>query len=378
MQKTRTLPEVVYALRERGFDLSTKSSAFLGEDVWRRTETAGQSPWFVKLFAGIGAWIAGILFAAFVIASLPFAESEIGIFSFGLGLVLVALVMSRLSSSDGTFVSQLALAWSLAGQVLFLIGLMMTIDSNLGSEALIGGMYGLILLELVLLIFYRDHIQRVLSMLAITVALVVLLFEFEAFEAVHALTLVLAAIPLLLDTRRTLFVVEGLDDMTQAISQGALISLLLLLLIPLDADVTMDPLFDTRWWWLSALVLWVALLGLVALVGRDWGVDWPAFLQNLDSKQWPLGVLLGLLLLILIPAAQMPGLLAALLVLGWGYRHRNWTFVGLAIVFLGGYLGFYYYSLEWTLLTKSLSMLAVAALLFLIRFWLQYQFGRSA
>ena len=72
-------------------------------------------PWFIGLLLGIAGWIAGICLLIFVVMAFKVGSGDSGMFV-GPVLLVAAWGLFRLDR-DGAFVSQLALALSIAGQV---------------------------------------------------------------------------------------------------------------------------------------------------------------------------------------------------------------------------------------------------------------------
>lgn len=72
-----------------------------------------------------------------------------------------------------------------------------------------------------------------------------------------------------------------------------------------------------------------------------------------------------------LAALKAPGLAPATLILLLGHANGNQVLSGLGVVALLGYLSFYYYSLEATLLHKSALMAATGLALLAARFLLQ-------
>ena len=80
--------------------------------------------------------------------------------------------------------------------------------------------------------------------------------------------------------------------------------------------------------------------------------------------------------LLLIPAYQTPGILAAVIVLLLGFWRNNVLLMGLATLFLLFFLSAYYYNLEITLLNKSYILMGTGVVLLALRFAFQQVVGR--
>jgi Domain of unknown function (DUF4401) len=91
-------------------------------DVLPKTpEAAPERPWYIGLLLGVAGWFAGLLLLVFVAAVL---RPDSGPGALTLGIVLLAAAWGLFKvDKDGAFVSQLALALSIAGQLALLYGL---------------------------------------------------------------------------------------------------------------------------------------------------------------------------------------------------------------------------------------------------------------
>ena len=107
--------------------------------------------------------------------------------------------------------------------------------------------------------------------------------------------------------------------------------------------------------------LFVLLLFLLSQIVQDLGYG----LQNRVVIALAAGCFL-----LLVPSLRMPGILAALIVLVLGFWRSNRGLMGLASIFLVFYIWAYYYSLEWTLLVKSLVLLGSGGILLAVRFFI--------
>ena len=314
------------------------------------------SPWYLRLFVGLSAWIAAILFIVFLGMAEIIDPEDSGLL---LGLAFCALAAGLAwwkPRSD--FLGQLALALSLAGQILFVIGL--ASQSSSLARALFGDPWeweltltaiGLIILELVLLLVYRTRLHRLISALVIYGALLAILFEWDALTWVHGYLFLLAAGFVALQVFDLRLLAGGMGELAQPVTYATALFLLGLLLLPLFDEGDLD-------WRITALLLGLVLLALGwrVLLSLGWGLRSGAGL-----------FLLAGCVLLCIPALRMPGILAALIVLLGGFWRGNRLLVGLAAVFLVFYVGAYYYSLEWTLLVKSLALMGAGVLLLALR-----------
>ncbi|MFQ5401616.1 MAG: DUF4401 domain-containing protein [Anaerolineae bacterium] len=303
------------------------------------------SPWYVRLFAGLSAWIAAVFFISFLFEADILQNEESGMV-LGLLFCAIAVGLNRRGPRNG-FWGQLGLALSLSGQVLFIMGL-----GRLWDEVVPVAL-ALISLEILLIWAYQDRLHRFIATVVVTGAILTMIVDTEFYEAVHLLILALAAGVFLRFRRESDLLVSGWDELARPLGYGAAVSLLGVLILPLVEE------FDVQWWWITAVLLLVVLLFLVSQIAADLGLS-----LGSGAMTWLLAGCVALL----APAVRTPGILGAFLLLLLGFWRSNRLLAGLAAVFLLFYLGAYYYSLEWTLLVKSFALIATGAILFLLRF----------
>jgi len=119
---TPTIRQVLTQLQSEGVRLP----AYDPQRVFR-VQPPTNSPWYVRLFAGFGAWTAAILLVAFLFVA-EIVESEGVALVIGLMLCAGMLALSRTRSTND-FVQQLGLSLSLVGQVLVTFGIAIISES---------------------------------------------------------------------------------------------------------------------------------------------------------------------------------------------------------------------------------------------------------
>jgi len=123
----------------------------------------------------------------------------------------------------------------------------------------------------------------------------------------------------------------------------------------LDTDVLAIP-------YVTALALLALMLWVEARLLQDYDMALSA----------PLAIgVFGITALLALPSMVAPGILAGLLVAVLGFRRRDALLRGIAYVFLIGFVGEFYYALDTSLLTKSLIMAFVGAVMLVGRFGFQ-------
>jgi hypothetical protein len=135
------------------------------------------SPWYVRLFVGVSAWLAAIFLLGFLFMASILQSGE-GTIVVGLVFCAVAVGINR-AIPRNDFLGQLALALSLAGQVLLIVGL-----GELGKSPTEIALT-LIILEGALIWLYQDRVHRFISTVVIAGAVLTVIFDFEIFELIH-------------------------------------------------------------------------------------------------------------------------------------------------------------------------------------------------
>lgn len=305
------------------------------------------TPWYIRGLIGIGGWVAALFFILFL-GVLGIIDEGSQAIVVGFIFCLVAIGLKWLTRRS-VFAGQLALAVSLAGQALFIGGLTSEID-NISITLLIT-----ILFEGVLLIFYPDKLHRFLSTLVICGAIFWLFIDLEIQEVSHLVLILLAVGTVLLWLYEARLIVTPLRQFYRPVGYALPVAMFGFLLLSFSEEM------EIKWWWLSAGGLLLVLFYLEYLILRQQGL-------GLQTKIVP-WLLAGTLILI-IPAFQTPGILAALigLLLGFQGGREARLLLGLSIAFLAVFLIGYYYNLNLTLLTKSFVLMGTGLIFLGLRY----------
>jgi hypothetical protein len=247
---------------------------------------------------------------------------------------------------NSIFVAQLALALSMAGQVLFGGGVA-SLSRGVPTTVL-----AVVALEVLLIAVYPDVVHRFLSTVVIVGALVGLLLEWELPGAIHPLVGLLAAGALVLWERESVLAAARAERLSRPIGYGLAVALLGVLCLGINDLIAIPH------WWISGLLLLPLLLVLeYRIVSR--------FEPRAAAAIVPW--LVGGTVLVSLPALWTPGVLAAVVVIVLGFQRGNRLLLGLGAVFLAVFLVAFYYHLDITLLLKSLILLATGLLLLGLR-----------
>lgn len=354
MNNELNMPALLAQLDEEGFALPEGYRDSTNSVLAKRAEM--KSPWYIRLFSGFSAWIAALLLIVFLFLA-EILEDEVGALIAGIVFISVALGIN-MARGRNDFLRQLGLALSLAGQTLFIYGLVEIFDDSFIVPLLI------IAVEVGLIVAYQDRFHRFLSVLIIVGTILSVIFDQQAYDLVHILIFALAISPVLLYQRDHRFLVSGMDELVQPVGIGIAASLLGLLILPL-----IDVIFIQEWW-ITAIML------LVVHLYQAWEITTDLQLST-SSRAIPW--LMAGSVLLAIPAVRVPGILGAAIILLLGFWRNNRSLIGLASAFLLFYVAAFYYTLDSTLLEKSLALMATGVILFGLRYViLRYTSGGEA
>ena len=351
-------------------------SATGSADLWARLQSAGlvtgaapppdaaPAPWYVRAMVGIAGWIAASFFFGFIGAAFHFVLRN-GDASIVTGLVLCAAAVAMLRTlARREFFAQFALAVSFAGQALVVAGLFQLYRSH---EA---GVYvAIAALEVVLAAVAPNPVHRTWSAFAAAIAVFFALHEWHAaflFPGALAAAFVL---------------VHGNDARlarTSAICQPVAsgLALALVALVPLTMIVGFTfPMASSgrpsapRGEWAGPL-----LLAAVFVASTAWLVVKNGF--GLMSRVGVVALITSVLLA--IAGMKVPALLAGFLVVMFAFASGHLAMTGLGIVAVISSLSYYYYSLDATLLEKSISLVAAGVILLAARSAMRLAFAGKA
>lgn len=306
------------------------------------------TPWYIKIAYGITAWVASLCLLCFIVYGAVLVEEAIGFMVLGLFLVIVASSL-KWAFRHSIFVGQMGLAFSLAGQGLFAGGVMMQ-SEDLTTTALV-----VIGLQIGLIFGYPDMIHRLWSMwVIIKMILLIVVCEWEIYNATHALVIILAALSLLLWMNDFNLIPSAyLTAIIRPVGYGMALAMLGILILSVLVNKT-----SIDQWWISSVGLWLVLLVLTLLI---------IFQPELDISNLVGSIILIGLTLLLILTWQAPGILGGLLILLLGFWRGNRLLTGLAITFGIFFIAGFYYNLELDLQQKSFILMGSGAVFLLIR-----------
>jgi hypothetical protein len=316
-------------------DLPERAAAALAEAPRETT------PWYIHLIVAFGSWVAAILLIVFMVL-VQLIESAGAALVVGLILCAAAIMLRRLVDRVG-WLAQLPLAICLAGEVMVVAGVSFG-DLASGDDVINLALLTLVVLELALIVLYRDWLHRFLSAAVIAGALLGLLLNNDLRLGAAILVAGLGWAVALVWERESAWARH--DALGRPVAYGLVVGFLGCLIALVFDETPLD---------------WPASLGLAAALVY---VAWTLLAQaSLQARL--LGA--GGALLLLAPAWDTPGMLGAALVLVVGFSRGNRVLIGLGGLFLAGFISQYYYALDMTLLQKSFAMAAAGLLLLAAR-----------
>jgi len=349
-RETVALQQLVDGLRSEGL-LPENSDAAVATFVENMHQV---QPWYVRTMVGFGAWIASLLLIGFV-GSIGFA-SDAGFVIVG-ALFIAGAIFARMKSQND-FMVQSALASSLAGQALLAYGIV-EITGGGDFEAVL---VIVIILNAILFFVFPDRTHRVLSILIATASIGFLLYAWKLSATVPIIGPLVAAAMVFFYQRQGWFIESGKGHLIRPLITGLMLTafgFLLLSTVYILPELGWEFAFYPRPW-ISTLLLGALLLYMGTRV-------WPQFGDKSGSTG--MAVFYALLLLITAAAWVIPGLLLALIVIMLGASSGNRVFIGAGVTFLVVFIATYFYGIQVSMLTKSITLVATGAVVLVAR-WL--------
>lgn len=322
-----------------------------------------QAPWFVRGLQAFSGWLAALFLLGFIATGLVFVvESPAA--SMGVGLAMVGAAFALLRMARGDVLEHMALAVSLAGQLLIAWGIVELWEL---SNSLWWLLFGL---QAMLALVMPSRVHRSFSALAASLALYMAL-SVSAMGQVASGILLLALTLLWLNEFRWPRRINAM----QAWGYGLLIGLLFIQCLALSGQpfwfwFDHQSRGDFAWLapWLSVVLIAISLILLLYAV----------FQRHLPFKthkaQLTGSVFVGAAALLLI-TFYAPGIGQGVVVLLLGFAIGHRVLVGLGVFsLLEGIVSFYYW-LDVTLLTKALTLLLVGGFLLVMRWGLRRWLG---
>ena len=296
-------------------------------------------PWYIRLLASAGAWGTAISVTG-LMGLLGFLDEEVFCVLLGAVVLGASVVLRRvIGDTHRTFPVQLALAGAVTGQLLFLGGMVEIVNDE--SVLLVAAvMYA------VLVVAYPDRLGRFLATFGCCLSLGFWIYDVIPDVPMHLLaSLIFPAAVWLMDAEASLE--RGpLAEARAPVAHGLLGSMFGLLIFALIDRNTQGQLI-----WFTSIGLTAGALFLAYRVREAL----PAGDRPGPSRT---AVLLGGLAVLGALTWSVPGIIVAIGTLVLGFHRRDRVVAGAACLFLTGFLIFFYYDMDMSLLTKSFVLIA--------------------
>lgn len=337
------------------------------------------SPWYIEGLMGCGGWLAAIfiigLFSTCIFSTWHISDETLsGSLLIVIGAVLTVGTLylnyiTRLTGKPNVFASQLSLAMHLAGHILLLGG----INTVFGLWRLDGAFIPImvivtIALQLLFIRYYADHIFRFISVLVIIAALNLLVYDTEYYVGLSIIVTMTGVLVSFLWTDR-LSAAQQVAYYRLLQPLGYALAIGMMGTIIFELTVNRALLHTLHYPLITSSALLLCLLWVEVTLLRAYQI----------APTAPLGmVILGMTVIIALPTMTVPGIIASVLLILLAFRRRNQILLGLAYIALAGFIGYYYYSLNSTLLTKSIILMTTGSLLLLGRVFFRRIYTRVA
>ncbi|MCE9665649.1 DUF4401 domain-containing protein [Halomonas sp. M5N1S17] len=319
-----------------------------------------ETPWFVRALQAFSGWLAALFLLGFIGMGAVFVlDSSAAAAS--LGLVMIAGAFALLRGANGDFVEHLALAGSLAGQLLVAWAL----GAALGSVSA-GFWWSLVGLQAVLALVMPSLTHRTFSAFAASLAFYLALTKGVSAPSLAGGLVLLSLTILWLNEFRWPAHMRQL----QALGYGLLLGLLAIQIMGYHGQSLLLGRYDygtgTGMAWLEP---WVgdglATLALLLLIRH-------VFLRHRDAIAPSARVAAyGASAVLMLLSLEAHGLSQGAVVIALGFAIGNRLIMGLGVILLLLAITNYYYWLDVTLLAKSVTLCLLGVLLLALRWVLR-------
>ena len=342
MKTTKTIKNVFdeSGLSENDY---TSYSGFLQSKLLE-TGSETNAPWFIKIITIIGAWLGSLLLlGSLVLANI--VQSEESMITFGTIFTITGIILSY-TNKKTHHLDSISLSLSIIGQILLGIGI--------GTKS--GGLkpvcYAGIIVQSIIYLVAQSYTQKFLSVILIPACLLGIIWNSAFSEATHFLIGALSITSVLIWTGEIPLQIRLKKHpyFYVTTAYGLVLGLLLILLISIN-----NKFFwvNISHWYITSLISFFSLTFLL----------YKSLCQNLGLRRTTFWLTVIVIAVILSPTAQTPGVITSLMVIVLGFAKSNRVLLTLGILFLAIYLISFYYSLQQTLLIKSIILMSTGALL---------------
>lgn len=340
------------------------------------TKADDDTPWFLQLFFGFSGFIASLFFIGFLsllFEWLGILDSFIATLIIGLILSGISLILFRRKHTQrSAFLTSLTFAISVAGQLYITFAMFdNAIDNPLD-------VWLFLLIQIVLTVIMPNFIYRLLST---GVALGCLIYLLNYYHMPEASLGILALIAVVSNLQRHELLQylpaskrNGAAEVISAVAYASAILLLAVSVFFIAAEYGNGFGYEEIGFYynylLSQTLLTLASLYAAYLILRRYQIKLASLLGIIT---------IGAILILGAISVYISGLLATSLIIVIAMANSQRVLLALGIAALVGYIFWYYYQLDTSLLIKSISMFVIGVAILLMR-WLLIRFypARSA
>jgi len=306
------------------------------------------SPWYIQILSAFFGWLSSLFLLGFcALFVLDSIDEPVVIGS--LGIVLVAMAYFILKSAASYFLEHLGLALSLAGQVA--VAYFLLIDEQ---NWLIFGVF-----HLVLAVVMPNFIHRVFSVIFAAISFDVGLLMVGIADVLSSVALMTLVVFSLNEFKYLRFYQQ-----MSAVIYGLVIYWLTIrcfssYIVDVLASLSNNRELLAFPYQISQVLFVIAIMFSVLML----------MMSNKSSLRSPYIIAtLVLALAVILLTLQATGISAAIIIILLGFSRSNRIMMAMGIIALLSYCSVYYYSMEQTLLYKSVIFLGIAVMMLIIRF----------
>ena len=351
-------------LQQLGLLAPIENDSIIGKDDETNNVKSDSTPWFIHLFFGFS----GLVSSLFLVGFLTLLLTQIGIFEHASLQLIIGIVLSAVAfiafthkkTRHNTFWSSLAFAISGAGQLYLLFALFSSELTDLFKIWLF------ILLQIIMTFIMPNFVYRLLSSMAALGGMVYLLNFYQLPELSLGL---LALITIVANVQRYSLVTHLPDqwqsaafDISKALSYASAIILLAISVYLISAEygrnfIHNSQAFSYNYILAQGLLILASLYATYLILKR----------YRITPLTKPSLIIISIMIILGLLSVYVSGLLATSLVIIIAFANSQRVLLGLGIVSLVGYIFWYYYQLDTSLLIKSGSMLIIGLVILLLR-----------
>ncbi len=307
-----------------------------------------EKPWYLRLLQGVAGWFAGLLmlgFFALMFSALFDKSSHTLLMVVGILCSVVAYLIFKSKHND--FLNQLAMALSLAGQVMFAFAVFKNIF-NISSS----GLFILSAYQMVLVFLLPNYLHRLLTSGFALIAFVTGLHEIGLAGIGGAVSAVALSLIWLKDKKWGQY-----QPLWEPVGYGLSIALVYSQVFILSQRYLFRyKEIDTTSWLVTHAAFLSSLLVALVFINLVW-VTLKEFKVPLKSKE----AVLSLLFCCIVVAMSfyIIGISTGLLLILLGFIRNRKVLIAIGIFSALGFISWYYYNLHMTLLVKSLILIGI-------------------